>query len=395
MKLFSDYIKEMKIATRGYYLYVELIMAVILLLILVLAVNENPKSSSKEFIYNDMPDEITEYLMDKSVEDGDARLADSTEFKLKPESFEITNRETGETTVYDFSEEKVISLETFELLDSSTGKLVTTVYYTETEEDMIRLSRNEKERGATVELNARGEVSYKYYLQGYETDRLEKLLYIVNNESPGVINAKKDKQVVRTLGVAETLNNRENMVPVFLVYAGSLMSFFIVMAYIFYDKSEGVIRAFAVTPSAIWKYLITKIFVVITSIIFSSSLIAIPVMGVGPNYLLFYIFLIITTFAVASLGLLVASYFDSIAKSFGVMYATMILLMIPIFSYYIPGFDPLWLRFLPSYPLLQGFKEILLNGDAAYVLTYSGAFLAGGLALFTVAAIRFRQTLTV
>ena len=395
MKLLSNYLKEMKIAARGFYFYIEIGMAVILLAILLFAVSETSTSNSKQFIYNDMPQKIAEYLKDKSIEDGDARLANPTEFKLKPAKFEITNQETGETTAYDFDDEKIIELETIEMLDSSTGERNGTVYYVETEEDMLRLAYGESEIGVTAAMNPRGKVSYQYYLQGYETDRLESLLYISHSKSPSVINAKKDKQVVRTLGVMETLNNRENLVPIFVAYMGSLMGFFIVLAYIFYDKAEGVIRAFAVTPSPIWKYLISKILVILTTVVVSSSIITIPVMGGQPNYLLFYIFLIITTFAIASLGLLVASFFDSISKSFGVMYAIMIALMIPAFSYYIPSFDPLWLRFFPTYPLLQGFKEILLNGDAGYVLTYSLIFLAGGLVLFVLADMRFKKTLTV
>ena len=395
MKLLSNYIKEMKIAARGFHFYIEIGMAVILLAILLLLVSETSTSSSKQFVYNDMPQKIAEYLQDRSIDEGDARLAGFTEFRLKPAKFEITNQETGETTAYDFNDEKIIEIETMEMLDSSTGELEETVYYAETEEDMIRLAYGESEIGVTAAMNARGRVSYKYYLQGYETDRLESLLYISHSKSPSVINAKKDKQVVRTLGVMETLNNRENLVPMFVAYMGSLMGFFIVLAYIFYDKAEGVIRAFAVTPSSIWKYLITKIFVILTTVVVSSSIITIPVMGGQPNYLLFYIFLIITTFAIASLGLLVASFFDSISKSFGVMYTIMIALMIPAFSYYIPSFDPLWLRFFPTYPLLQGFKEIMLNGDAGYVLTYSLIFLAGGLVLFVLADIRFKKTLTV
>ena len=395
MKLLSNYLKEMKIAARGFYFYIEIAMAIILLAILLLAVSETSTSNRKSFVYNDMPQRITEYLKDRGIEDGDARLANSTKFELKPAVFEITNQETGETTAYDYDDKRIIELETIEMLDSSTGELVETVYYAETEEDMIRLSHGESEIGVTVAMNPYGKVSNKYYLQGYETDRLKSLLYILDSESPGVINAKKDRQVVRTLEVMETLNNRENLVPVFIAYMGSLMGFFIVMAYIFYDKAEGVIRAFAVTPSPIWKYLITKIFVILTTVVVSSSIIAIPVMGGQPDYLLFYIFLITTTFAMASLGLLVASFFDSIAKAFGVMYAIMISLMVPAFSYYIPSFDPLWLRFFPTYPLLQGFKEILLNGDTGYVLTYSFVFLAGGLALFVLADIRFKKTLTV
>ncbi|MFC2039145.1 ABC transporter permease [Chloroflexota bacterium] len=394
MKLLSSYIKEMKIAARGYYFYVEIVMAVILLVIL-LFISENPASSRTQFVYNDMPEKISEYMKDKSIEDGDSRFAGFTEFKLQPVTVEITDHETGEKITYDFDDEKIIELETIEVLDSSTGDREQTLYYVENEEDLIRLSYNEKEVGATVVLDARGEVSYKYLLQGYETDRFEGLLYIINNESPGVVEAKKDRQEVRTLGATETLNNRENLIPVFVAFMGSLMGFFIVMAYVFYDKAEGVIRAFAVTPSAIWKYLISKIFVILTTVMVSSSIIAIPIMGWQPNYPLFYLFLIMTTFAVASLGLLVASYFNSVSKSFGIMYAIMITLMIPAFSYYVPSFNPLWLRFFPTYPMLQGFKEILLNGDAGYVLTYSVIFLASGLVLFALANIRFKKTLTV
>ena len=395
MKLLSNYLKEIKIAARGFYFYIEIAMAVILVGILLFVVSETSTSSGKQFIYNDMPQKIVEYQQDKSIKDGEARLANPTEFKLKPAKFEITNQETGETTAYVFDDAKIIELETMEMLDSATGELEETVYYVETEEDMLRLAYGESEIGVTAVMNARGKVSYQYYLQGYETDKLESLLYISHSKSPSVINAKKDRQVVRTLGVTETLNNRENLVPVFVVFMGSLMGFFIVVAYIFYDKAEGVIRAFAVTPSAMWKYLISKIFVILTAVVVSSSIITIPVMGGQPNYLLFYIFLLITTFAIASLGLFVASFFDTIAKAFGVIYGIMIALMIPAFSYYIPSFDPLWLRFFPTYPMLQGFKDILLNGDAGYVLTYSLVFLAGGLALFVLADIRFKKTLTV
>ncbi len=395
MKIISSYLKEMKIAARGFYFYIEIAMAIILLAILLFAVSETSTSNRKQFVYNDMPQKIDEYLMDRSIEKGEARPVDPTEFVVNPVNFTLIDQETGETTAYEFNDEKTVVLETIEMLDSSTGELETTVYYVDTKEDMIRLAYSESETGITADMDAHGEVAYTYYLQGYETDKLKSLLYISHSESPGVINDKKDKQVVKTLEVMENLNNRENLVPVFLAFAGSLMGFFIVMAYIFYDKTEGVIRAFAVTPSPIWKYLISKIMVILTTVVISSSIITIPVMRGQPDYLLFYVFLIFTTFAFASLGLLVASFFDTIAKAFGAMYVIMILLMLPGFSYYIPSFDPLWLRFFPSYPLLQGFKEIILNGDVWYVVMYSGIFLAGGIILFMLADTRFKKTLTV
>ena len=116
MKLLSNYLKEMKIAARGFYFYIEIAMAVILVGILLLVVSETSTSNSKQFIYNDMPQKIAEYLKDKSIEDGDARLANSTEFELKPAEFEIMNQETGKTTAYDFDDEKILELETMEIV---------------------------------------------------------------------------------------------------------------------------------------------------------------------------------------------------------------------------------------------------------------------------------------
>ena len=107
MKLLSSYIKEMKIAARGFYFYIEIGMALIILAILLIAVSETSTSSRKHFIYNDMPPRVADYLKDRSVDKGEARIAGSTEFTLKPVEFEITNQETGEATVYKFDDEKI------------------------------------------------------------------------------------------------------------------------------------------------------------------------------------------------------------------------------------------------------------------------------------------------
>ena len=88
----------------------------------------------------------------------------------------------------------------------------------------------------------------------------------------------KDSQTTRELGSSGRLNNREAVVPLFIAFSGALMSFFIIMSYVFLDKSQGVIKAFAVTPSSVLKYLISKIFVILTITILSSSIIIFPIM---------------------------------------------------------------------------------------------------------------------
>ncbi|MBI9107438.1 MAG: ABC transporter permease [Spirochaetales bacterium] len=395
MKLLSSYFKEMKIAARGFYFYIEIFFAVILLVILLVAVNEKSVSKQKEFLYYDMPEAFKEFVIQRQIDKGALKLIEPTEFKMKAIGFEVKNEETGEVETYNFDAE-IISLRTYQEYDLDTGELNKTAYIADNEEDMIRLAYQEQKIGATVAVNDQGERSFRYYNQGYETDKFVNLLYILHNKTPDVLAAAVESQEVTKLGDIQTLNNRENLVPVMVVFMGSLMGFFIVMAYIYLDKDEGVIRAFAVTPSSIWKYLLTKTMVIMTTVVVSSSIITIPVMGLQPNYFLFYLLLIISTFAFASLGLFISSFFDTISKAFGALYIIMIAMMIPAFSYYIPSFDPVWLRFFPTYPLLQSMKEIIMiNTDLGYVLTYSAVFLGGGVLLFVLANFRFKKTLTV
>ena len=73
-----------------------------------------------------------------------------------------------------------------------------------------------------------------------------------------------------------------------------------------------VICAFVVTPSSVWKYLLSKTMIIMTTVLISSSIITIPVLGTQPNYPLFYLLLLISTFAFASLGLFTSSFFDTI-----------------------------------------------------------------------------------
>ena len=101
-----------------------------------------------------------------------------------------------------------------------------------------------------------------------------------------------------------------------------------------------------------------------------------------------------TTFAFTCLGLLIATFFNDINKSYGVILVLTIALMLPAFSYFIPSFDPLWLRFFPTYFVLYGFKDILLgNSDISFILLTSALFVVGGIILLLLANTRFKKTL--
>lgn len=396
MKLLSTYMKEMKIASRGFYFYIEIFVAVIALIILLVAVKENPDGKMKEYLHYDMPEEVVLMMMDKEIMEGNILMVEDTELILKAATYQVLNKDTGTVQSFEYEKEEMVTAMTFQKLNKKTGKILGTAYVLDSEEDMIRLAQTKGDVGATVRMNDQGEFSYDYYIQGYETERFSDALYILHTFSGDDVEAKLATQVTREIGSSERLNNREAFVPIFIGFSGALMGFFIIMSYIFLDKSQGVIRAFAVTPSSVWKYLLSKTFVILTTVVISSSIVVIPIMGFKPNYPLLYLFLIVSSFAFSSLGLLVASFFDNISKAFGVLYLILIAMMVPGFSYYIGSFDPVWLRFFPTYPLLEGFKGIIKGQpDVGYVLFYSLVFVISGVILLALSNSRFKKSLTV
>ena len=145
MKLLSTYIKEMKIAFRGFYFYIEVVMAVIILTILLAAVKENPVSKEKEFLFFDMDTEFVEMYFEEQVEAGTVKYVAPVEFDVKAQEFEITNKETGETESYSYKKDTIM-FTTLEMYDEKTGELSKTVYLADTKEDMIRLSYQKKTR---------------------------------------------------------------------------------------------------------------------------------------------------------------------------------------------------------------------------------------------------------
>lgn len=396
MKGLSTYIKEMKIASRGFYFYIEIFVAVIMLIVLLVAVNEKSDSKVKEYIYYDMSDEALELMVNGFVNDGLGRKVDDTEFTLKTSSFEILNKETNQVESYDFDEEKTIKVATIEFINNETGLISKTLYIFKEKEDMIRLSNSTGTTGSVVTMNDQGDLTYAYYLQGYETQRLIDMMYLLHVEAPEDSKQLSELLTIREIGSSERLNNREAIIPVFVAFSGALMAFFIIMSYIFLDKSQGVIKAFAVTPASVYQYLLSKVFVVLTTVIISSTIVVLPIMKFKPDYILFYVFLLASTFGFSTLGLLVASFFDNINKAFGVLYVIMIAMMLPAFSYFISSFDPLWIRFFPTYPLLEGFKSIMKGqGESSFILIYSAAFLVGGGILLSLANRKFKKSLTV
>jgi hypothetical protein len=367
MKLFSSFVKELKIASRGFYFYIEIFMALLILAIFLFVVPDNFNNKTSEYIYLDMPFEASEVYL-KAIED------------------ETIDGKTEKVTIKIDKIEKDASLYTTEDKE---------IYVLNSREDVVYMADKEREIAAVIKMDENYNFNYEYYIQGYESDKYKDLLKILHVESTETLEIAMDNQDVRPLSTDfESLSDKENMMPTVLVFNGALMGLFIIAAYIFLDRQEGVIKAYALTPSPVWQYLISKVGVIMVTSIISSFIVIIPIMKSRPDYLLLLVLLVTTAFFASSLGLLIASFYENIMQAFGTLYLFMMFMIVPNIAYFMPSWNPSWVRLIPTYAMLEGFKSILVgSGDWLYVLTISGGFLIVGMILFALSSYRYKKTL--
>jgi hypothetical protein len=363
MKLWYSFTKELILSSKSWYFYIELGMAVILLAILLFVVPENFEGKSEEYIYLELP----QVVKDKYRDNED--LDESAEF-IKVEA----DKKTFKAEFYETEESKIYLLESIEALNA--------------------FSNVERVPAVHVRVNENNQIIHTYYLQGYETQKLKNLLLVFHNRkaSYDVVEDYSDNIEVKSLYQdVEPLSDRENIIPVFLTFNGSLMSLFIIASYIFLDKNE----AYAVTASSVWHYLLSKIGVIIVTSIATTLIVTIPLMGLQPNYPAIMLFIITSGFFAASLGLFITSFYKDIVEAFGVLYIVIVIMIMPNISYFTPSWDPEWVKIIPSYIMLQSFKEIIsVNGNILYVVVASLGFAVLGLDIFILANHRFKKTLT-
>ena len=367
-KFWSSYKKELILASRGFYFYVEILMAALILLVMFFVVPDKFAGKESQYVYMDMPQAASDALVQRIAQN---------DLDGKPEEVEVKiGKEKHMLLMYESSSSKTFILESDEMAEAVADK--------------------ERKTSATVYVED-GALKYRYYLQGYESPRLKNLLMAIHSSDMTKLESSMNSQTVQALGTNySTLSDKQNVLPVILTFNGSLMGLFIIASYIFLDKLEGVIKAFAITSSSVRTYLLSKAAIVTTSALAVSLVITIPLMGLGPNYFGLILLLITTGFFISALGLLIGSYYENITQAFGIIFILIIFFVIPNISYFIPSFSPGWIRFLPTYWFIQGFKECLLEkGDLSFVLWLSLAFAGLGTLLFALSEYRYKKTLTI
>ncbi|MFI3168384.1 MAG: ABC transporter permease [Faecalibacterium sp.] len=399
MKLWSNYCKEMKIASRGFYFYMEFFVAVIILLVLLFVVPTEANSISEEIVFADITSEQLTALMEIDTDEGYTVQEADAIFKVKPAVLTYTDMETGEETTLSFTDTKEVSVLHYAVYDPETDTQISSKYFVDNFEDLLRISYAEKLIAATMYYDEDGLDYYQYVLFGYETVRYQNLLSAIHGsvETEALLAALDDAQAATTtLAEIEQLNNRQNYIPPMLVMMNAMMGMMIIIAYLSVDKAEGVMRALSVSPIGLSNYLASKTLVVMTTVILSNSIIALPIMGSQPNYPLFYLVSIAMCALSCTIGMLLSTFFADLEGAFNAILIFCIAMLLPMITYLFPAFHPAWMNWLPTYPMLMAMQESLLSApDVGYVLLCSAGMLALSAVLYGISLWRFRKTLTI
>ena len=334
----------MQLSLKSYYIYIEIIFALVFVAVLMFVVPENFERKVTVFASIELP----------------GAVKTKAEEAITKEGYDIT------------------------LLSSR-------------EEVEKELEGNRGSVGLAVSMEG-GKIIYNYIMQGHESEKLKNILKTsieagFATEMPGYTDVT---DVVTLEGNSEKLSDRLNILPVFLALNAAFMGLFIIAAYIFLDKDEGTIKAFAVTPAKVWYYLMGKMGVILVAGLVSALIATIFVAGTKAHYL-HLIFLLIACNAFGSaLGLFISSFFDTLTKAMGWLYMTIILLSFSSVWYYLPAFSPLLIRILPTYPMLFAFKEVFFEeSNLRYIYANVLGFSLLATVFFLLANWRFKRSLTV
>jgi hypothetical protein len=165
-------------------------------------------------------------------------------------------------------------------------------------------------------------------------------------------------------------------IPVFIVFEVVLLGFFIVAVLVFQEKQERTLRTYRVSPGGPLAYILSKNLLFIVLAIPYGGLIVLIGHGFSVNYLNLFILIILSSLLMTSVGLFVAVFFNNISEWFFVGVFIMILNLLPVIAYGLSVYAPVWLTWIPSYPVVFGVREILFpTGKTGFMLPTVGLLL--------------------
>jgi ABC-2 type transport system permease protein len=191
--------------------------------------------------------------------------------------------------------------------------------------------------------------------------------------------------------VGNQTSARDSFRPVF-VFLILLMELFVMASLIAKEIQERTVTAMLVTPATVGDVLAAKGIAGAVSGMAQAVIVLIAIDSLTPEPVLILTLMLLGSIMVAGTAMISGSLGRDFMSTLFYGMIFMIPLMIPAFAALFPGTASVWVRALPSYPLVEGLVNVTTFGDGwADVLPELASLLAWCVALFVVGWVVLRR----
>lgn len=201
---------------------------------------------------------------------------------------------------------------------------------------------------------------------------------LVYDEAPGASSQNLIKAALRSLTAAirneelgapidieflrdqsEPIPANDSLILIMLGFEVMILGFLFIAVVVFGEKREGSIRAYRISPSGLFNYVVSKTLVfTILSMVYGLVMVAVT-LGFDVNYLRLAGLLVVSCALMTLLGLGIAVFFENLSQWFVPGVVLLGVNMLALIPYEIPAYNVPALRFLPGYNVIFGASEIL------------------------------------
>ena len=310
-RLGSLYKKDIILGIKDVFIILELVFAVLFMLLLVFVIPKDIRTTGKAYIYDET--KLVETFVLTSIPDADKKLGE---------------------------------------------------YYVDSRDEVIAgMIEDTSSIGVIITGQIDGKYGIQLLTQPYTKQAMVNWIDIDMEDLMAILHPPKGiypAEVYRSIritalkrGERDILPFNQRILPPILFWMVGLMGLFAMVSIIGQERIDMTIRAYRLTPAALWEFLLSKFLVILTVGIISFSIFYIPLMGIS-GYLSSLIIIILTILMGSSIGVILASFFDSPMAALGWVLLFMAVFGLPAISLLTPSFTPDWMKFIPSYYTLFG-----------------------------------------
>ena len=253
-------------------------------------------------------------------------------------------------------------------------------------EDMIAgITKNKNAMGVIISYGDETLYKTEMLVQPYTTDAMMKYVETEMEDLLSMIHPPMGTypldvyQSVRITSLQEGLRdeipfNKRILPPILMMMIG-VIGLFAMVSLIGQERADATIRAFRVTPTGMWGFLLSKHLMLLLVSCITFSIIFIPVMGGFSGFFPSLLIILLTVIFGSALGIILGSFIVSPMSSIGVVILLMMILSLPAISLFAPIFSPTWLKCIPSYYTLFGLDAAMFPDNNHHIIWQNAGIL--------------------